>query len=147
MRHSEIANAAHQEHFNCSQSVLLAYAPELGLERDLALRVATGFGGGMGRLAATCGAVTGAFMVLGLKYGMVDAANQDAKEKTYALVQEFARQFKARCGALDCRDLLGCDLSAPGGLQIAREKQLFDTRCPLLIQAATEILDQLLETA
>jgi C_GCAxxG_C_C family probable redox protein len=145
MKHSEIATATFQEHYNCAQAVLSAYAPELGLDCDKALRIATGFGGGMGRLAVTCGAVTGSFMALGLKYGMVDAANQAAKEKTYALVQEFAWKFKARCGALDCRDLLGCDLSAPDGLQIAREKQLFNTRCPLLIQTATEILDELLE--
>ena len=147
MSHSEIAQIAHQEHFNCAQSVLSAYASELGLARDPALKIATGFGGGMGRLAATCGTVTGAFMVLGLKYGMVDGANQADKEKTYALVQEFARQFKARCGALECRDLLGCDLNTPEGWQTARDEQLFTTRCPHFIQAATEILDQLLESA
>jgi C_GCAxxG_C_C family probable redox protein len=144
MNHAEIATAAFQEHFNCSQAVISAYAAELGLDRTAALRLATAFGGGMGRLADTCGAVTGAFMAIGLKYGMVSSAEQAAKEKTYGVVQEFARQFRARYGALDCRDLLGCDLSAPDGLQTAREKHLFDTRCPHLIRTATEILDQLL---
>ncbi len=143
MSHTEAATTAFSEHFNCSQAVLSAYAAELGLDRTAALRLATAFGGGMGRLAVTCGAVTGAFMVIGLKYGMVSAAEQTAKEKTYSLVQEFARQFKERYGALDCRNLLGCDLSAPGGLETAREKDLFYTRCPHLIRTATEILDQM----
>ncbi len=144
MGHTDIATAAFSQHFNCAQSVLVAYVQELGLDQASALKIATAFGGGMGRLAVTCGAVTGAFMVLGLKYGMVNAAEQAAKEKTYGLVQTFAREFQARQGALDCRDLLGTDLSLPGGLQIARDQQLFNTRCPQLIQTATEILDQLL---
>jgi len=144
MSHADTAQAAFQQHYNCAQAVFSAYAEELGLERDLAFKVATGFGGGMGRLAATCGAVTGAFMALGLKYGMTDAANQADKEKSYAAVQAFAQQFKARFGALDCRDLLGADLSTPEGLTIAREQQLFTRRCPVLLQATTEILDEML---
>jgi C_GCAxxG_C_C family probable redox protein len=144
MSHAAAAKAMFDQHYACSQAVLSAYAQEFGLERNLALKVAAGFGGGMGRLAGTCGAVTGAFMALGLKYGMTDAANQAAKETTYAAVQAFARKFRERFGTLDCRDLLGTDLSAPEGLAIAREQQLFSRRCPVLIQAATEILDELL---
>jgi C_GCAxxG_C_C family probable redox protein len=144
MNHAEIALAAHDEHFNCSQSVFSAFAPELGMDRDLALKVATSFGGGMGRQAETCGAVTGAYLALGLKYGMVNGGDLAAKEKSYAMVQEFARRFRARCGALDCRDLLGVDISAPGGFQLAQERQLTATRCPLFIRTAAEILDEML---
>jgi len=144
MSHAEVAQATFKQHYNCAQAVLSAYAQELGMERGQALRVATGFGGGMGRLAATCGVVTGAFMVLGLKYGMIDSADQASKEKTYAAVQAFAQEFRARCGSLDCRDLLGVDLSTPDGLAIARDQQLFDRRCPIYLQAAAEILDDLL---
>ena len=144
MPHTEAAMMAHEQHFNCSQSVLSAFAQELGLERDLALKVATGFGGGMGRLAETCGVVTGAYMVIGLKYGMTDPADQASKEKTYAIVQAFAQKFKDRFGALDCRDLLGVDLSTPGGLALATDQQLFSVRCSLLIRGAAEILDELL---
>ena len=144
MTHAEMALAAHDEHFNCSQSVFSAFAPELGLDRAVALKIATSFGAGMGRQAATCGAVTGAYLAIALKHGTIIGADQAAKEKTYALVQEFARQFRERCGALECRDLLGCDLSAPGGLQLARERQLFTTRCSQLICTAAEILDEIL---
>jgi len=144
MPHTEAAMMAHEQHFNCSQSVLSAFAQELGLERDLALKVATGFGGGMGRLAETCGVVTGAYMVIGLKYGMTDPADQASKERTYAIVQAFAQKFKERFGALDCRDLLGVDLSTPGGLALATDQQLFSVRCSALIRGAAEILDELL---
>ena len=144
MPHTEAAMMAHEQHFNCSQSVLSAFAQELGLERDLALKVATGFGGGMGRLAETCGVVTGAYMVIGLKYGMTDPTDQASKERTYAIVQAFAQKFKERFGALDCRDLLGADLSTPGGLAFATDQQLFSVRCSGLIRGAAEILDELL---
>ncbi len=144
MSHAEVAKAAFNQHYNCAQSVLSAYAQELWLERDQALKVATGFGGGMGRLAATCGLVTGAFMVLGLKYGMIDSADQASKEKTYAAVQAFAQEFRARCGSLDCRDLLGVDLSTPEGLAKARDQQLFNRICTKYVQAAAEILDDML---
>jgi C_GCAxxG_C_C family probable redox protein len=144
MSHAEAAQTAFDQHYNCAQAVLSAYAQELGMERDAALRVATGFGGGMGRLANTCGAVTGAFMTLGLKYGMVDGADRASKEKTYAVVQAFARKFKDRCGALECRTLLGADLSTPEGLAFAHDQQLISHRCPLFIRTATEILDELL---
>ena len=65
--------------YNCAQAVFAAVAPELGLDRVAALRVATGFGGGMGRLQRSCGAVTGSVMLLGLRYGMRDGADQEAK--------------------------------------------------------------------
>jgi C_GCAxxG_C_C family probable redox protein len=144
MKHADLAIAAHDEHFNCSQSVFSVFAPELGLERALALKVATGFGAGMGRQAATCGAVTGAYMAIGLKYSMTDGADQATKEKAYALVQEFARKFRERCGALDCRDLLGTDLSTPAGLKLAQEQKLFAGRCSRLIGTAADILDEIL---
>ena len=144
MTHTEAAKANFAQHYNCAQSVFSAYAEELGLERSQALKVATGFGGGMGRLANTCGAVTGAFMALSLKHGMTDPANQTDKEATYAAVQAFAREFKARFGTLDCRELLGVDMSTPGGLEQIHAQHLIDQRCPLYIQAATEILDKML---
>ena len=146
MSHAETAKTNHEKHFNCAQAIFSAYAEELGLERDQALKVATAFGGGMGRMGGACGAVTGAYLVLGLKYGMVNPDDQASKDKTYAAVQAFARQFRERFGALDCRDLLGVDLSAPGGFALARDQQLFTRRCALFLQAAAEILDEKLAT-
>jgi len=83
-----------QEGSNCSQAVISVYAEESGLSRNIALKIAQGFGGGLGRMSQTCGAVTGAFMVLGLKYGNDDIHNKEAKERVYRLVREFSRRFE-----------------------------------------------------
>lgn len=114
------------------------------MDRETALKLAAGFGGGMGRMADTCGAVTGAFLALGLKYGPATAGDSRAKEKTYELVREFASRFKARNGSLACRDLLGCDISAPDGWQRARQQKLTSTVCPKIVQDAAETLEELL---
>jgi C_GCAxxG_C_C family probable redox protein len=129
---------------NCSQAILWTYGELLGLSRETALKMAAGFGGGMGRMAETCGAVTGAFMVLGLKHGPASVEDQAAKEKTYELVREFAGRFKARNGSLVCRDLLGCDVSLPEGWQRAKQEKLFSTICPKIVQDAAEIIEQFL---
>ena len=130
--------------FNCAQAVFSVFAPDLGLERELALRVAGAFGGGMGRMGEVCGAVTGALMAIGLKYGKYRAEDNEAREKTYALVQEFARQFRERHGQLLCRELLSCDISTPQGRQAAHDSGLHDTLCPQLVRDAAEIVGELL---
>ena len=107
------------------------------------MKIASGFGGGMGRLAETCGAITGAFILLGLKFGAA-AAEREAKEAVYARVREFAAKFKACHGSLVCRDLLGCDLSTPEGFALAREKKLSSTVCPPYIETAAKILEEML---
>ena len=99
--------------FNCSQSVLAAYAEQFGLTEELALKVAGGFGGGMGRMADTCGAVTGAIMVIGLKFASTTPGDMQGKENAYAVVREFVHRFKGRNVTVLCRELLDCDISAP----------------------------------
>jgi C_GCAxxG_C_C family probable redox protein len=132
--------------FNCAQSVISTYGPEFGLEREMALRVAGAFGAGMGRMGHTCGAVTGAYMVIGLKYGKVHEDDDEAqtKEKAYALVREFAARFAARHGTITCNELLECDVSTPEGHHQAAEKGLFKTRCPQFVQDAAEILESII---
>lgn len=144
MDYADLAIACHKEGFNCAQSVLAAYADQFGLDREMALKVAGAFGGGMGRMGETCGAVTGALMVIGLRHGQATAEDKQAKETSYAMAREFADRFKDRHGCLDCRDLLGCDIGTPEGMQQAREQQLFATRCSQYIQDAAEIVEQLL---
>ena len=130
--------------FNCCQSVLLAYCQEFSLDSQVASRLSTGFGGGMGRMAGVCGAVTGAFMVLGLKYGKMKAEDNESREKTYMLVKEFAGKFKARNDSIICKDILECDISTRQGLRMAREKALFSKVCPKFVQDAAEILEEML---
>ena len=135
------AVACFNDGFNCAQAVLSTYCEQFGLDRETALRVACGLGGGMGRLQETCGAVSGAYLVIGLKYGQCAKDDAAAKEKTYALVQEFARRFEAKNKSTNCRALLGVDL-------IGGDRQTAAMRvkciCPQMVQDAAEILESLL---
>ena len=124
--------------------MLSSFGEQFGLARELALRVAGAFGGGMARMGETCGAVTGALMAIGLKYGMTQAKDEAAREKTYKLAQEFMTRFKARHNSLVCRELLGYDLSSPEGRKAAHDKGLFTTLCPELVRDAVEIVEQIL---
>ena len=130
---------------NCSQSVLAAYAEQFGLTEEQALKVAGGFGGGMGRMAETCGAVTGAIMVIGLKFASTTPGDIQGKENAYAVVREFVHRFKGRNVTVLCRELLDCDISTPEGMKRAQQEKLIKKCCPKLIQDAAEILDQLIE--
>ncbi|MFZ5643636.1 MAG: C-GCAxxG-C-C family (seleno)protein [Bacillota bacterium] len=130
----------------CSQSVFGAFCDELGLERETAMKLATPFGGGMARAGDTCGAVTGALMVIGLKHGnMSNWKTEDRqKEKAYEITNQFFRLFKDRHGSVFCRDLLGCDISTPEGRQKANDHQLFVTACPRFVRDAAEILEKII---
>jgi C_GCAxxG_C_C family probable redox protein len=141
----ELAVAAHREGFNCSQAVLSAFAPDLGLDREVALRVSSVFGAGIGRTGQTCGAVSGALMAIGLKYGSINPEDKTTKERVYALGREFVRQFRARNGTTLCPELLGYDVGTPEGLQAVREKGLVATVCTPAVQDAAEILERLLQ--
>ncbi|MGA2618084.1 MAG: C-GCAxxG-C-C family protein [Thermoguttaceae bacterium] len=134
------------EGFNCSQAVLSAFAGDFGLDDQAALKIASGFGGGMGRMADTCGAVTGAFMVLGLRYGQA-SSDREAKEAIYARIREFAQRFQARHGSLVCRELLECDISTPEGLQRAKDEKVLTTICPKFVRDAVELLEEMLALA
>jgi C_GCAxxG_C_C family probable redox protein len=144
MSHVERAVHRFAEGFNCSQAVFSAYAEQFGLDEETALKIAAGFGGGMGRLGETCGAVTGAFMVLGLRYGR-GSPDPAAKERIYALIREFSTRFNARNGSLTCKGLLVCDISTPEGYEVARKKQLFTTACPRFVRDAAEVLEEMMQ--
>lgn len=130
--------------FNCSQAVVSSFCEDLGLDRKTALKIASSFGGGMAHMSETCGAVTGAFMVFGLKYGRFIADDIDAKTKTNNLVQEFAKRFKDIHGSIRCTELLNCDLSTPEGIDSAKEQNVFKTICPKLVKDASTIVEELL---
>jgi C_GCAxxG_C_C family probable redox protein len=136
-----------KEGFSCSQAVLSSFCEPLGLDRNNALKISQSFGGGMAHMGETCGAVTGAFMTIGLKHGRTRADDDLAKERTYELVQEFAQRFRSRYGSIICKELLGYDLSKNEEAKEAQEKQLFDEFCPKLVQTAAEILEDLLPSS
>ena len=145
MSRADLAVDCFEEGFNCSQAVVSAFAPELGLDRETALRVAAAFGGGIGRSGETCGAVSGALMVVGLSFGQPTSGDEQAKEKTYELAREFLEAFGARHdGCVKCKELLGYDIKTPEGLQMARENDLFKTLCPKFVRDAAETVEQML---
>jgi C_GCAxxG_C_C family probable redox protein len=139
------AVAVYRDEYNCAQSILSVYGARLGLDEDLAKRIACGLGAGMGRLGTVCGAVTGAIMVLGLRYGMADSARQEQKLRTYEKVRELISRFEKRHGTTVCNDLLGCDISTPEGLEEAEQRGLTTTVCEGVVLTAGEILEEMLE--
>ncbi|MBM3293591.1 MAG: C_GCAxxG_C_C family protein [Candidatus Aminicenantes bacterium] len=144
MTKAERAAATFQEGFSCSQAVLTAFSDDFGLDRDVALRISQALGGGLAHLGEACGAVTGAFMVIGLKHGRTRAEDLAARDKTYAVMQEFARKFRDLHCSLTCRCLLGCDIGTAEGMKAALEKNLFQTLCLHYVKDAAEIVDALL---
>lgn len=127
--------------FNCSQAILSTYCEKFGLDKNTAMRIACGLGAGMGRLQETCGAVSGAYLLIGLKYGMFQKEDNSAKEKTYAMVREFSKMFEERNHTTNCCELLGINLTDEDR-QIATER--VKKICPKMIQDAAEIVEKLL---
>ena len=136
------AVSAFESGFNCSQAIVRTYGPDYGLSAFDAVRVSCGLGGGM-RRGGTCGAVSGALVVLGLRFGPKDASDISAKPGVYSKVDEFQSRFESRCDSVNCRDLLGCDISTPEGMEHAKSNNLFKTVCPDLVRVAAEILEDM----
>ena len=130
--------------FSCGQAILSTYATDFGLEREVALKAGTGFGGGMGRLGKTCGAVTSAIVVISLMYGSSTIEDIQAKNKTYRLVKRFIKRFKAVNGSIICNELLDCDFTTSEGFKKAIDNNVFKTICPNFVRSSSEILEQLL---
>ena len=133
-----------KEGFSCSQAIFSTYGQELGLDKNTALKISGSFGGGMAGMAETCGAVTGAFMVIGLKYGKTKPEDEESKRKTYTLVKDFVKRFKAKNSSIICKELLGCDISTQEGMKMFKDKNLINTLCPKLVQDVAEILEEII---
>ena len=133
------------EGFNCCQAVFSAFSEQLGLDRKTALKVSSPFGGGIARMGDTCGAVTGALMLIGLKEGKYLAEDNDARDKCYRLSKEFIDRFKELYGSTICREILSCDLSTESGQKFAKEHNLTKTLCPGFVRDASKIVENLLD--
>lgn len=127
--------------YNCAQSVFLAYAKDYGFDDEVALKLASSFGGGMGRMREVCGAVSAMFMLAGLKYGYTDNNNDELKAKHYKLIQKMAKEFKKKNGTIICRELLGLDCD-DNPIPSKRTEQYYSERpCEKFIQDACEIFE------
>lgn len=129
--------------YNCSQAVAAAFAPEMGLDVETAVKIASGFGGGMGRMREVCGTFSGIVMVVSQLYGYSDPKEQKGKKELYEKIQALAEKFRAENGSIICRELLG--LAAPEGSPVpeARTSEYYKKRpCPELCRYAADILDE-----
>jgi C_GCAxxG_C_C family probable redox protein len=132
------------EGYSCSQAIVAAFADNFNLDRNTALKIASGLGGGVGRTGDMCGAVTGAVLVLGLQFGTTDPKDKTAKFETYKKVQLFIEEFKQQAGSLICRELLGFDFNTPEGIIRSKQPGAFE-HCPEFVQIAAQILESMLE--
>lgn len=127
--------------YNCSQSVFAAFCEECGMDFQTALKVSSSFGGGMGRLREVCGAVSGMFMVAGMKYGYIDPNDRLSKAEHYKRIQQLAKQFKEKNGSLICRELLGLSTQNESYIPEARTDEYYKKRpCAELVGDAAEIM-------
>jgi len=144
MTRSEKAVSKFVEGYNCAQSVFYAFCEELNLEQDTALKIACGFGAGMGRKEEVCGAVTGGIMVLGARYGRGENEDRTATEAAYTRTRELMDKFARRHGTYLCHKLLnGCDLTTDEGRKSFGENDLFNKVCRPCVQSVVEILEEI----
>lgn len=138
--HEEKALSYFQDQFHCSQAVLAAYAEELGLTEEQALKIAYCLNSGM-RKGEVCGACSGALLVLGLKYGQCRIGDSDSRARANQMTVEFLNRFAKANGSYICNDLLNCDISTAEGARYAMEHNCFTEVCPKMVASAVKILE------
>jgi C_GCAxxG_C_C family probable redox protein len=141
---SERAIALFNEGHNCAQSVLLAMFEHWNGKSELIPKIATAFGGGIGRCGSVCGALTGGAMALGIRYG-TNEPSLKKRLKSYNIAREFYKRFEKDHGSVLCRELIGYDLSKPEELKIANKSKVFEEKCTDFVKKAVEILTELCE--
>lgn len=132
-----------EKQFNCAQSVFAPYAQKFGLDLDIAMKIATPFGGGMGHAGQICGAVSGGLMAIGLFKGIA-TYDREKKYACYEIAKEFQDRFLEIYGDITCPGLLGYDIGDPEELEKVRELDLFHTQCPMYVGEAAKIANELI---
>ena len=143
MERSEQARDLFLSGHNCAQSVVLSFADDLKFSQELGLKMAAGFGAGMGRQQETCGAVTGAIMVLGLLKGEQVNNNDELKTHAYGAVKELVKGFEEEFQTTRCRDLIGCDLNTPEGSAQFEKENMMETVCAVCVEKAVAIVESM----
>lgn len=146
MKRPDVAVTKFLDGYNCAQAVFYAFCDDLQIDKDTALRIACGFGAGMGRKEEVCGAVSGGIMVLGLKYGRGENEDRSFTEQTYLKTRELMDRFAEKYGTFICRELLeGCELLTPEGQKAFMEKDFKNQVCKQCVRSVVEIVDKMLE--
>lgn len=133
------------EGYNCAQSVLLAMSEHWKCKNELVPKIATGFGGGIGRCGSICGALTGGVMAIGIKYG-TNEPSTEKRLKSYELTQTLYERFEKRHASVLCCELIGYRLSNAVELEKARREKVFEKKCSKFVGTVVEILLELIES-
>ena len=142
MTHAEKAKAYFEQGYNCAQAVALAFAEEMELDADTVAKMASSFGGGLGRLREVCGCVSGMALAAGALYGYADPKAKEEKADHYALIQKLAGEFKERNGSMICRELLAEINNDTNPVPEERTESYYKKRpCADLAYMAAEILE------
>jgi C_GCAxxG_C_C family probable redox protein len=145
MNYSESALQYFRTNFNCAQSVLTPFREQFGLTEDHCLKISCAFGAGMGRQQHTCGAVTGALMVLGLHFGKGKTDDNAKKIHTYEKSVEFIMAFTEKHGSINCLELLdGLHMSIPEESKEIDARELYRVRCTRYVSDAVQIAEELI---
>ncbi|MGB8779794.1 MAG: C-GCAxxG-C-C family protein [Candidatus Bathyarchaeia archaeon] len=134
-----------REGYNCAQSVLLTMLDHLNLTNELVPKIATGFGGGIGRCGSVCEALTGGVMAISVMYGTNEPLMKN-RLKAYQTAQKFYEQFEAQNGSVLCKELIGFDLSVPEQRDKAVKTNAFEKKCTVFVTKAVEILLELTQS-
>ncbi|MDK2896656.1 MAG: hypothetical protein PWP04_776 [Candidatus Atribacteria bacterium] len=137
------ASDFHDKGFNCAESTLQGLAEYLGVQNELLPQIATGFGGGVGHTGRICGAISGAVMALGIKYGRRDPQDKKTRDELYQRVEAFLKKVGEKLGHTDCIDLIGVPLNTEEGLKIYRQNHLRD-KCHTIIQTVEDLAKEFL---
>ena len=144
--HAELAKDLFSKGYNCSQAVFAAFCDETGMDREMALRLSSSFGGGMGKLREVCGAVSAMFLIAGLKTGNIDPADKSAKKQHYERIQSLAAQFEQQHETIICRKLLGLPEGKDSPVPTERDEKFYKERiCMKLVEDAADIMDAFLQ--
>jgi len=138
-----IAIQRFEQGYSCSQSLLYAFASQFEMGEEISNKIAAPFGGGIARQGETCGAVTGALMVLGLKFG---PETGKSNKTIYKVSQEFLRLFQEKHSSIQCNQLIKFDINQKEELLAAREAGVFKNVCPELVKSAAEIVNSMLNS-
>lgn len=142
---NEVAIKSFQDGLNCAQSVLTSFKDEINLSESDLLKISAGFGGGIGKLQKTCGAVTGAVIAIGMIDENLVATNRDSRDKLNHKIQEFNSQFKKIHKTSECRTLLGIDLISDDGAGQFEDQGLGELVCEKCIADSVNIVESIMQ--
>jgi len=136
------ANDLYEYGYNCAQRTLLPFAEECGLEREPALKLASGFGAGL-QHGGICGAISSGVMVLGMLYGHTDGKDAKGKHKIYNAVIDLCNSIEGKYNTLLCKEIIGVDITNPSGRAFAEKNNLFQTKCKYIINDVIDSVEEI----